>query len=37
MRKKKDKQKITKKQIIILILVTIVLGTLCYFIPEFDS
>lgn len=32
MRKKKDKQKITKKQIIILILVTIVLGTLCYFI-----
>ena len=32
MRKKKDKQKITKKQINILILVTIVLCTLCYFI-----
>ena len=32
MKKKKDKQKLTKKQIIILIAVTIVLGTLCYFI-----
>ena len=32
MKKKKDKKKITKKQIIILIAVTIVLGTLCYFI-----
>ena len=32
MKKKKYKKKLTKKQIIILIAVTIVLGTLCYFI-----
>lgn len=32
MKKKKDKKKLTKKQIIVLIAVTIVLGTLCYLI-----